>query len=188
MNHYKNEIPHLLGQLQVGNIILYPTDTVWGLGCDVFNEKAVKRIYQIKQREDTKAFIVLMADEEMLSHYVTLTPEISEYLKSERPTTIIYSQVKNLPDYLLASDGSIAIRIPKDDFCHALIQGFGKPIISTSANTSGASTPINYTEIEKSLLHDVDYVVNWRQQETKSAKPSRIIKVEEGGIIQIIRE
>lgn len=182
-----NEIINTINQLKVGQTILYPTDTVWGLGCDVFNEEAVKKIYKIKQREDSKALIILVSDLDMLSRYVSVNESINEFFSSNRPTTIIYSETKNLPKYILANDGSVAIRIVKDEFCKQVISQLGNPIVSTSANISGEFTPQIFTEIKETILSDVDYVVNWRQEDLSKSKSSRIIRILDNNQHQIIR-
>ena len=182
------EIVNTIARLKNGEVILYPTDTVWGVGCDIFNEQAVRSIYKIKQREDSKSLIVLVSSFEMLQNYVEFSKEIVEEINSDKPTTIIYSEIKKIPKYLLAKDGSIAIRIVKDAFCKELINQLGKPIISTSANVSGGVTPQIFSEISKTILSDVDYVVNWRQDDKTIVLPSKIIKVIGKDKIQIIRE
>ena len=183
----EKEIENTIVHLQKGETILYPTDTVWGIGCNMFDRNAVKKIYKIKRRKETKSFVVLVADLTMLKEYVELDEKKLPLLEENRPTTIIYTKLKNIPDYLQASDKSIAIRVPKDDFCVKLLQKFGKPIISTSANISGEVTPQNYGEINSTILRDVDYIVNWRQNDMTKNIPSKIIKIDEDNI-QIIRE
>lgn len=184
----KVEIQNTLKHLKNGETILYPTDTVWGLGCNVFEEKAVKKIYKIKQREDSKALIILVANLEMLEQYVYINEEIIALINNERSTTIIYSNTKCLPNYILANDGSVAIRVVKDEFCKEMINELGKPIVSTSANISGQPTPQNYSEINETILRDIDYVVNWRQEDESNASPSKIIKILNNAKFQIIRE
>ena len=124
----------------------------------------------------------------MLEEYVYINEEIIALINNERPTTIIFSITKNLPSYILANDGSVAIRVVKDEFCKVLINELGKPIVSTSANISGQPTPQNYSEISKTILRDIDYVVNWRQEDESNASPSKIIKILNNGKLQIIRE
>jgi len=182
------EIEYTIAHLKNGEVILYPTDTVWGIGCDIFDEKAVRSIYKIKQREDSKSLIILVSSIEMLMEYVNVSKEIKKELDKDKPTTIIYTDIKRIPNYLLAKDGSVAIRIVKDAFCKELINQLGKPIISTSANVSGGVTPQIYSEISKTILSDVDYVVNWRQDDKTIVLPSKIIKVIGKDKIQIIRE
>lgn len=177
-------------ELLVGNVILYPTDTVWGIGCDALDTNAVRKIYKIKEREESKSMILLVADVEMLSRYVEEVPADFEQLlkQQERPTTFIISKAQNLPQELLAEDGSIAVRITQDEFCHKLIRQIDRPIVSTSANISGEAAPASFSEISDSIKERVDYVVNWRQGDEASASPSRIIKIEADGSQQVIRE
>ena len=168
--------------------ILYPTDTVWGLGCDATDEKAVAKIYQLKKRTESKSLIVLVSSIDMLTKYVANVPEKAlEILNTvTQPTTIIYNNPKNLAKNSIATDNTIAIRIPQDDFCLQLIEKFGKPIVSTSANISGEPTPKSFSEISEAILNNVDYVVNSLQEKTIH-KPSTILKIENEKII-VIRE
>ncbi len=177
-------------ELLIGNVILYPTDTVWGIGCDATDRKAVEKIFKIKERDTSKAMIILVADADMLANYVEEVPDNFEKLvtEQERPTTYIFSQSKNLPDSLVGEDGSIAIRIVNDDFCHKLIRQIDRPLVSTSANLSGGKSPASFTEIDEEVKKRVDYVVNLRQDETSKAQPSRIVKIEADGKTEIIRE
>ncbi|CAM1348284.1 L-threonylcarbamoyladenylate synthase [Tenacibaculum crassostreae] len=178
----------ILDILKNRNTILYPTDTVWGLGCDATNEEAVKKIYQLKNREESKSLIILVSSIEMLEQYVDYIPKKAlEILReSEKPTTIIYNNPKGLAANTVASDNTIAIRIPQDDFCIQLIKEFGKPIVSTSANVSGEPTPKSFSEISEAILKNVDYVVNL-QQEKVAEKSSTILKIE-GDTVIVIRE
>lgn len=177
-------------EVLLGNVILYPTDTVWGIGCDAQDVNAVKKIYSIKEREESKSMILLVADVEMLGKYVSqLPPDFEEMIKQQqRPTTYIFGKVQNLPKELLAEDGSIAMRITGDEFCHRLIRQVGRPIVSTSANVSGEPSPSTFFEVSDTIKERVDYVVNWRQEDEKKSSPSRIVKIEEDGSKQIIRE
>lgn len=181
-------IKNTVDQLRLGKIILYPTDTVWGLGCDILNKNAVDSIYEIKKRVSSKALIILVSSIEMLKEYVIIPDDKLSVLNNEKPLTVIYSNTKNIPNYLTANDGSIAVRITKDPFCKELIDTFGKPIISTSANISGNPTPSIFSEIDKTILSDVDYVVNWRQDDKSKSLPSKIIKFTGKDEIEIIRE
>ncbi|MEE3998860.1 L-threonylcarbamoyladenylate synthase [Tenacibaculum sp. FZY0031] len=171
-----------------GKTILYPTDTVWGLGCDATNESAVKKIYQLKNREESKSLIILVASIEMLQKHVGNIPEKAlEILKtSVKPTTIIYNNPKELAANAIAVDDTIAIRIPKDPFCIQLIKEFGKPIVSTSANVSGEPTPKSFSEISEAILKNVDYVVDLHQEKI-AEKSSTILKIEGDDVI-VIRE
>ena len=172
-----------------GGIILYPTDTIWGIGCDATSVDAVQRIYEIKRRFDSKSMLVLAGDIEMLSTYLDKVPgEALEIIKTAiKPTTIIYPGAKKLAPNLLAEDGSVGIRIPSDDFCLKLIKETGFPIVSTSANISGNPAPGSFGTIEQELLQKVDHVVNWRQKEDTPSAPSRIIKLDENGRSTVLR-
>ena len=185
-----NDIKQALEVLKKGGVILYPTDTIWGIGCDATNEEAVKRVYQIKQREDSKSMLVLMENPNRISSYVDEVPEIALDLieVADKPTTIIYSGAKNLAKNLINSDGSIGIRITEEAFTQQLIQRFRKPIVSTSANISGEKPAQNFTEINQDIIDAVDYVVEYRQNEMTKAQASSIIKIGADWGIQIIRE
>lgn len=185
----REEIQQALSVLREGGIILYPTDTVWGIGCDASNPEAVKKVYDLKNRADSKALITLVASEVMLERTVIDMPDIAWDLidAAEKPLTIIYQEVKGIAHNAIAEDGSCAIRLPKDNFCQQLVQRLGKPLISTSANTSGNPTPQSFQDIEPSILSGVDYVVNLRQQEKSKNTPSSIILLKNNGEIKIIR-
>jgi len=176
--------------LRAGGVILYPTDTVWGLGCDATNEEAVKRIFEIKKRTDVKAMLVLVDSATLIQGYVDEVPDMAWELidVSEKPLTIIYPEAKNLAKNLLADDKSIGIRVTKETFSKTLCERFRKPLVSTSANVSGEPTPANFSKISDEIKSAVDYVVNFRQNETSAPKPSSIIKLGKGNVIQIIRE
>ena len=179
---FDNEIKNALAILRTGGIILYPTDTVWGLGCDATNSEAVQKIFNLKKREDSKSLIVLMADERDIMQYVA-TPDLSvfDFIRQQlRPTTIIYENAIGFADNLLAQDGSVAIRIVKDDFCRHLIKRLKKPIVSTSANISKMTTPATFAEISKEIKAGVDYIVQWRQEENQPVEPSQIIRWKNG--------
>jgi len=185
----KNELTTSLDVLQKGKLLLYPTDTVWGIGCDATDENAVKKVYQLKQRDDSKALVCLVKDVEMLSKYVESIPDMAlEYLRqTDRPTTIIYPKAKHLAKNLIAENGSIAMRICQTEFCQKLLSVFDKPIVSTSANLSGVATPKSFEDIQDEILSGVDYVVNLQDQKSET-KPSRIIKFDDQGQVQIIRD
>jgi len=185
----KEDLKNALQVLRNGGVILYPTDTVWGLGCDATNAEAVKRIFEIKRREDTKSMLVLMENPNMLHAYIKEVPEIAWELieVTDKPLTIIYPGAKNLAPNLIAEDGTIGIRITSETFTEHLIQQFRRPIVSTSANLSGKQTPQNFHQIEEEILSAVDYVVLYRQDDTTKSKPSSIIQLGLGGQIQIIR-
>ncbi|CAM1362660.1 L-threonylcarbamoyladenylate synthase [Tenacibaculum sediminilitoris] len=178
----------ILDNLRQGNTILYPTDTVWGLGCDATNEEAVKKIYKIKNRKESKSLIILVDSIEMLQNHVGNIPEkaLKILKETKKPTTIIYNNPIRLAPNTIASDNTIAIRIPQDEFCIQLIKEFGKPIVSTSANVSGEPTPKSFSEISQAILKNVDYVVNLHQEKV-AEKSSTILKVE-GEAIIVIRE
>lgn len=173
-----------------GGVILYPTDTIWGIGCDATNEEAVRRVYEIKQRSDSKAMLVLVDSPVKVDFYVQDVPEIAWDLieVADKPLTIIYSGARNLAPNLIAEDGSVGIRVTNEEFSKRLCQQFRKAIVSTSANISGQPSPANYSEITEELKSMVDYVVGYRQEEMGHPKPSSIIKLDKGGVIKIIRE
>ena len=176
--NFDNDIEACLSILHSGGVILYPTDTIWGLGCDATNEQAVEKIIQLKKRAAHKSFVVLVSDEKELMQYVaTLDLEIFNYLdKQQKPTTVIYPHAIGLAENVLANDGSVAIRICKDEFCKTLIKRFRKPIVSTSANISNEPSPKNFSTIPSIIKKTVDYVVMHRQNEQTETQPSSIIK------------
>ena len=176
--------------LKGGGIILYPTDTIWGIGCDATNLEAVQRIYKIKKREDSKSMLVLMENPALLERYVEEVPEVAWDLVeiSTTPLTVIYSGAKNLADNLVAEDRSIGIRFTKEEFTSKLLQRFRKPLVSTSANISGEKSPAFFDEISDEIKNQVDYIVEYRQEDNTPAQPSSIIKLGPGGQIDIIRK
>ncbi|MGM5469913.1 L-threonylcarbamoyladenylate synthase [Flavobacteriaceae bacterium LMO-SS05] len=184
----QNEIQNALEVLIQGGLILYPTDTVWGIGCDATNTEAVKRIFKLKQRDDSKALICLVADDRMLKKYVKKIPEVAcDFFDiPDQPITIIYDEPQNLAKNLIAEDNTIAIRIPNNEFCYQLMRKLNGAIVSTSANISGQPTPKSFKEIDEEILKGVDYVVNL-QHEKKMAKPSSIIKLSSDGKVKVIR-
>ena len=173
-----------------GGVILYPTDTIWGIGCDATNEEAVRRVYEIKQRSDSKAMLVLVDSPVKVDFYVQDVPEVAWDLieLADKPLTIIYSGARNLAPNLLAEDGSVGIRVTGEVFSKRLCQQFRKAIVSTSANVSGQPSPGNFGEISEEIKSAVDSIVGYRQEETVRPKPSGIIKLGKGGVIRIIRE
>ena len=189
MEDFQKDIDKCLEVLHAGGLILYPTDTIWGIGCDATNEAAVAKIYQLKQREDSKKLIVMMTGKRDVMHYVTqLDLAVFDYLETvTKPTTVIYEGVIGLADNILGEDGSVAIRICEEPFCKHLIKRFQKPIVSTSANISGNLTPSFYADIEKEIIDGVDYVVEYRQNDTLAKEPSAIIKCEKNGKMVVIR-
>jgi L-threonylcarbamoyladenylate synthase len=186
---FEQEVVDALEFLRSGNVILYPTDTIWGIGCDATNREAVQRIYQIKNREDSKSMIILVADERDVLQYVA-APDLSvfDFIEEQtRPTTIIFEDAIGLPDNLIAGDGSVAIRIVKDDFCRHLIKRLRKPIVSTSANISAQTSPKFFAEVSEKIKKTVDHIVKWRQDDTTLSLPSQIIKWNNDGTYRIIR-
>ncbi|NQU53130.1 MAG: threonylcarbamoyl-AMP synthase [Bacteroidetes bacterium] len=176
--------------LKSGGVILYPTDTIWGIGCDATNPEAVQRIYDIKHREDSKSMLVLMKNAALLERYVDDVPEVAWDLVeiSTTPLTVIYQNAKNLAPNLIAKDGSIGIRFTKEKFTCNLLQRLRKPLVSTSANISGEKSAAIFDEISDEIKSQVDYIVEYRQNDTTVAQPSSIIKLGSGGKIEIIRK
>jgi L-threonylcarbamoyladenylate synthase len=186
----KPEIQTCLKVLEDGGTILYPTDTVWGIGCDATNEIAVEKIYRLKKRMESKSLIILLADQDRLHEYVATIPDLSwDLMKNiETPLTIIYPDSKNLPSNVVAEDGSIAIRIVKSGFCHQLLLAFGKPLVSTSANISGEAAPVLFRQISAEIKDGVDHIVDERFVTIHDVKPSQIIKLNANGEFRIIRK
>ena len=184
----KEEIFKALEVLKKGGLILYPTDTVWGIGCDATNAAAVERVYKLKQRVETKSLICLVHDFRMLNQFVENIPEVAyDILKyAEKPTTIIFDDPIRIAENIVAPDNTLGFRVTEDAFCTNLLRKFRWPIVSTSANVSGAKTPRSFKEISPEILEGVDYVVNLRKGE-KSGKPSTIIKLGVDGSVKIIR-
>ncbi len=174
--------------LRKGDTILYPTDTVWGIGCDATNEIAVSKIYNIKHRSESKSLILLVDSFELLNTYVPqISPAVKDLLlKVNNPTTVIYKNPVGLAKNVVASDNTVAIRIVQNNFCKQLIKAFGKPIVSTSANISGQPTPKSFKEIQKPILDSVNYIVNLQQNEV-SEKSSTILKIVDSGEIIVLR-
>jgi len=187
---FRDEINKALEVLKSGGIILYPTDTVWGLGCDATNAEAVAKIYALKNRADSKSLIILIDTDSKLQSYVSEIPDVAYDLIefTEKPLTIIYDGAKNLAKNLIGADGSIGIRIPKHDFCQQLIQRFRKPIVSTSANISGEHTPENFLEISEYILNGVDLIIDLEQESSEKKSSSTIIKLGAGGQFEFIRK
>lgn len=186
---FEDDINRCLEVLKKGGTILYPTDTIWGLGCDATNGEAVRKIYDIKKRDDSKSLIVLVADERDILQLVA-APDLQafDYLaEQDRPTTMIFDGAIGLPDNLVAADGSIAIRMVRDEFCRHLIRRLRKPLVSTSANISGEPSPQSFSDVSAAIKEQVDYIVRWRQEDTTPAVPSRIVKWKGDGGVTIIR-
>ena len=186
----EEDIKQAVAVLRQGGVILYPTDTVWGIGCDATNAEAVKRVYDIKQRDDSKALICLVDSDNRLQRYVRNVPDVAWQLIDccDRPTTLILDGAVNLAPNLIADDGSIGIRITQEPFSHELCYRFQKAIVSTSANISGQPAAQNYRDIDPQSVEQVDYVCWSRRQEHQPHKPSSIIKLGQGGEITIIRK
>lgn len=186
---FEEDIIKSLNALQAGGTILYPTDTVWGLGCDATDAGAVEKIYKIKRRVESKSMIILLDSLANLHHYVEKVPDITADLLSSiyNPVTVIYSGARNLAANVIAGDGTIGIRIVKDNFCRELITRFGKPIVSTSANISGGPTPSLFSQIPDEIRKETDYTVQHRQNSLGSSKPSTIIRLYESGSYNILR-
>ncbi len=183
------EINKAIAVLKNGGLILYPTDTIWGIGCDATNEAAVSKIYALKNRIDSKALICLVANDAMLERHITTVPEVAYDIidLATKPTTIIYDAPKGIAKNLIAADNTLGVRLASDKFCQYLINKFKKPIVSTSANISGEATPKKFSEIQDVILKGVDYVVNLHQETTNSA-PSTIIKLGNDGTVKVIRK
>ncbi len=184
MSHTDADIEQCLAVLHNGGIILYPTDTVWGIGCDATDAKAVERIYQLKKRADEKAMIVLVTEERDVLQYVAAPDmEVFDYLQqAQKPVTVIYEGAIGFADNLPAKDGSIGIRICREPFCRQLIKRFRKPLVSTSANISGQPAPMTFKGITADVKEGVDYIVQYRQDDERSATPSSVIKWQNGKI------
>ncbi|MFT4092093.1 MAG: L-threonylcarbamoyladenylate synthase [Niabella sp.] len=182
---FEEDIKKAVEVLNAGGTILYPTDTVWGIGCDATNAAAVKKIYDLKKRDDSKALIVLVATEKEIMQYTAAVDlSLFDYLDTvPKPTTVIYEHGLGFAENLTAADGSIAIRICNDDFCKALIKRFGKPVVSTSANISGAPAAPDFLSVSRPIKEGVDYVVKYRQDDRTPAQPSAIIKWKGGEVI-----
>ncbi|MBK8520372.1 MAG: L-threonylcarbamoyladenylate synthase [Ferruginibacter sp.] len=185
----ETDIEASLTVLHSGGLILYPTDTVWGLGCDATNAAAVAKIYALKKRSDEKSMIVLLSDEHDIPKYVTQPdPKIFDYIKGiHKPTTFIYEGGINLAKNMIQGDGTIGIRITNDLFCKKLINRFGKPLVSTSANISGYPAPALFEDIDVEIKSGVDYIVQHRQDDVTAASPSAIVKLNADGSLTIIR-
>ena len=189
MINFEKDIELCLQALRGGGIILYPTDTVWGIGCDATNEKAVERIYKLKKRSDSKAMIILVAEERDVLQYVA-NPDrrVFDYLQeTTKPTTVIYKGAIGLAENIVGKDGSVAMRICKDEFCRNLIKRIRKPLVSTSANVSGQPFAGTFDQISIDIKIGVDYIVTHRQEEKEPTEPSVIVKWDKGQAI-IVRE
>ena len=186
----EDDIRNAVEVMRKGGVMLYPTDTVWGIGCDATNAEAVARVYEIKKRADSKALICLVDSDARLQRYVKKVPNVAWELLdcADKPTTVILDGAVNLAPNLIAEDGSIALRITQEAFSKELCYRFQKAIVSTSANISGEPTAQNYCDISQEIIDAVDYVCWTRRQEHKPHKPSSIIKLGLGGEVEIIRK
>lgn len=185
---FLKDVEECLNALKDGKLILYPTDTVWGIGCDATDMNAIERIYRLKKRPDKKTMIVLVSNKNEISKYADVPDKLFIYLEQRTtPTTVIYQNAVNLAQNLVADDGSIAIRICKDEFCRHLIKSFGKPIVSTSANISGLPAPKTFQEISDEIKKGVDYIVRYRQDDKIAAQPSSVIQWNPDGSVNVLR-
>lgn len=185
----KDEVNKALKIVQDGGIILYPTDTIWGLGCDATNTEAVKKIYALKQREESKSMIILLDTDNKLQSYVQEVPEIAYNLieYAENPLTLVMPGAKNISAALISADGSVGMRVAKHDFCQQLIQRLRKPLVSTSANISGQPSPANFSEVSDEIIQGVDYVVDLEQHDLSVKKPSTIMRLNPDGGFEFLR-
>lgn len=190
MGTIADEVKKCIEVMRGGGVILYPTDTVWGIGCDAANADAVKRVYEIKRRADSKAMLLLVDSADRLARYVGNVPAVAWDLieLASRPLTIIYDGARNVAPALVAEDGSVGVRVTQELFSKELCYRFQKAVVSTSANISGENAPGNFSEISSEIINAVDYVVNYRRQEKGKAKSSSIIKLASNGTVSIIRE
>jgi L-threonylcarbamoyladenylate synthase len=189
MSNFEHDIKKSISTLNNSGLILYPTDTVWGLGCDATDEAAIEKIFVLKDRPKEKSMIVLLAEAKDLFQYVAAPhPDIIDIVESfDTPTTVIYEGALGLPDNLVAEDGSIGIRVTNDPFCKALIKRLQKPLVSTSANLSGQPTPAFYNAINDVIKNGVDYVVEHRRDDNTPRQSSRIVRIQDDGSLQILR-
>lgn len=187
---YGDDIMNALKVLRAGGVILYPTDTIWGLGCDATNALAVQKIFGIKQRDDSKSLIILVNSVSMLERYVADPPEVALQMAelSQKPLTIVYDRGRSLAAGVASADGSVGVRICSDPFCDELITAFRKPIVSTSANISGTDAPAVFDEISQEVVRAADYVCLYRQNDRSRFSASSVIKVSANGAVKILRE
>ena len=185
----KQEVEKSVALLKQGKILLYPTDTIWGIGCDATNTKAIGRIFKLKNRQEQKSMIVLLDSADKIEQYVEDVPSIACDLieNAASPITIVFNRAKKLPKKLIASDGSIAIRVVKDDYCLEVIKKLGHPMVSTSANISGEPAPQTFNQIADIIKERVDYVVDIYRSRIRTIRPSTVIKLEENGTFSILR-
>ncbi len=186
---FEEDIINSLKTLKSGGILLYPTDTIWGLGCDATNASAIEKIFKIKSKSERKGLIILVNGEAMVDRYVKDVPDTAFQITaiSDKPVTIIYPEGKNLAPGVCSENGSVGIRICDDPFCRELITRFRKPIVSTSANLSGKSSPSHFGEIDEVITNAVDFVVKYRQQDRQKQTSSPVIKIDKNGVFKILR-
>lgn len=189
MQSFEQDIKHCVDIINKGGVILYPTDTIWGLGCNALDKDAVNKVFDIKHRPTNKSLIILLAEAKDILQYIAAPPpDIIDIVENfERPTTVIYNGALGFPDNVVSEDGSIAIRVTKDPFCKALIKRMQKPLVSTSANISGMPHPIFFKDMSEDILSNVDYIVEYRRNDTTETPPSRIIRIDDEGNTEIIR-
>lgn len=187
--NFEQDVVNAIEVMRKGGLILYPTDTIWGIGCDATNADAIARAFELKKRVDSKTMIILVGDETDIMKYVAAPdPSVFNFLEHQsRPVTVVFDGALGLAENLIASDGSIAIRIVRDEFCRHLVKRFGKPIVSTSANLSGSPSPLKFSDISEEIRNGVDYIVKWRQDDETISSPSRIIRWKGGGEYEVIR-
>ncbi len=183
------ELDQIVDTLEQGGVIIYPTDTIWGIGCDATNQDAVDKIYEIKERPKSKPFILLVNGIKMLHEYVNnIHPRLETLLcYHRRPLTVVYEAPKNLPSNVVASDGTVAIRIAQDMFCQQLIETFGKPLIATSANKSSEPFPSNFGSISFDIMQQVDYIVDYKREDESERDPSVIVKLSDKSELIFLR-
>ena len=185
---FVSSMEKIIKMLEAGRLLLAPTDTIWGILCDATNPQAVEQVYALKKRPDSKAMVCMVSDIEMLKkHLGDLPRKLDQYINDHRPTTVIYNHPKGIANNAIAQENTVAIRIVNHHFCTPLIQAFGKPLISTSANISGAPHPQKFSDIDIEILNGVDHIVAMDQEKT-NGQPSRIIKIEPTGEITILRD
>lgn len=186
---FEEDIKNALAALRKGGVILYPTDTVWGLGCDAADNEAVERLFEIKKRSASKSMLVLVDSEGMLDRYVDEIPEVAWQLveAAVNPLTIVYDRPHGVSPRLLAPDGSLGIRITGERYSRELVKRLRHPLVSTSANISGEKTPLHFCDIPEEVKESVDYIAEWRRDDLSDATPSNIIKVSAGGVVKVIR-
>ncbi|MBO4268572.1 MAG: threonylcarbamoyl-AMP synthase [Bacteroidaceae bacterium] len=190
MKEYADDVRRAVEVMRAGGIILYPTDTIWGIGCDASDSAAVRRIFGLKRRADSKSMLSLIDSDAKLGYYVPDIPDVAYDLMdlAEKPLTIIYDNVRHLAPELLADDGSAGIRVTKEAFSRELCRRMGGAVVSTSANISGASSPANFSEIPEEIKNGVDYIVEYRRDEQTRFAASGIVKLGSGGLVKVIRE